>query len=874
MLDAIFLRRSSGRFAAIEPLEGRRLLSDVRFAVIGDFSAGQGAQDVAALVNRLHPDFVLTVGDNNYPDGSAATIDSNVGQYYHSFIAPYKGSYGAGSADGQNHFWPSLGDHDWDSSAAAPYLSYFSLPGNGRYYDLQRGNVGVFVLDSDPREPDGITPDSVQGRWLQTELAHSTAQWKFVICPFAPYSSGSIGDDAVMQWPFKQWGATAVFSGHDHDYERLNVGGLPYFVDGLGGQSTIGFDSPVQGSQARFAGDFGAMLVDAGDGSVHAQFITRAGQVVDDTTFGIPIAPAAPAALVAQPISPSEAGLLWQDPATDETGFDIQRSSDGVNFSSVATVPVGLVSYVDQGLSPGTTYRYRVRAVSGSVESAGFAAASATTLAAPSGISYLSDMNWLSASNDFGPVKLDRSNGGPNPGDGHTLTLNGVPYIKGLGVHANSDVVYDLGGAYSRFLADVGVDDEESIHGEADCQVLADGRLIFDSGVLSFDSATVKVSLDVSGVQRLSLVVRPGAGTIDYDHADWAGARVATAAAIPLAPPAPAIASAGDTQVALAWSDNSAGANAFAVQRSVDGVSYVTIAKLPPATLTYRDDTVSPRRTYWYRLLASNLAGDSAPSTAIRIDTLPVGFAFGHGLIGLRAITLGAGATIDSYDSSKGAYVARAAQDGAWVMSAGRLRLSRGAIIHGNAAGAGVIAGTVTGQRGRPAEPMNYPPLSPAGPDNTAVSRYLKRGDLRLGPVRTLTLPGGVYLFHNLALARSATLTFSGPAVVYVSGSAALGDGATLAAAQPAGLRLVLVGAGSLSAGPAASITADIYAPLSRISLGAGDMLFGSVVGNALTLGPRAAIHFDQALGSGKFQITVVPAAPARGGIRRRPARR
>jgi len=87
--------------------------------VVGDFSAGQGAQDVAALVSRLHPDFVLTVGDNNYPDGSAATIDSNVGRYYHSFIAPYKGSYGAGSADGHNHFWPSLGDHDWDTSAAA-----------------------------------------------------------------------------------------------------------------------------------------------------------------------------------------------------------------------------------------------------------------------------------------------------------------------------------------------------------------------------------------------------------------------------------------------------------------------------------------------------------------------------------------------------------------------------------------------------------------------------------------------------------------------------------------------------------------------------------------------------------------------------------
>src|SRR5689334_17939169 len=76
-----------------EPLEPRVFLSNTRFAVIGDFSAGQPEQDVSNLVKSWNPSFVVTVGDNNYPSGDASTIDANVGQYYHQYISPYKGTY-------------------------------------------------------------------------------------------------------------------------------------------------------------------------------------------------------------------------------------------------------------------------------------------------------------------------------------------------------------------------------------------------------------------------------------------------------------------------------------------------------------------------------------------------------------------------------------------------------------------------------------------------------------------------------------------------------------------------------------------------------------------------------------------------------------
>jgi hypothetical protein len=222
-------------------LEARVLFSATRVAVIGDFSSDvqtAPTRDVANLVHSWSPDAVVTVGDNNYPDGEASTIDQNIGQWYHSFIAPYKGSYGSGSADGVNRFWPALGNHDWNTPDAQPYLDYFTLPGNERYYTKQIGNVGLFIVDSDPNEPDGVTSTSTQGQWLKSALANSTATWKLVFFHHPAFSSGEQGSTDYMQWPFQSWGASAVFQGHDHDYERIVRNNFPYFVDGLGGDET------------------------------------------------------------------------------------------------------------------------------------------------------------------------------------------------------------------------------------------------------------------------------------------------------------------------------------------------------------------------------------------------------------------------------------------------------------------------------------------------------------------------------------------------------------------------------------------------------------------------------------------------------------
>jgi len=254
----------------------------IRFAVIGDYGLdGPAEAEVAALVRGWAPDFVITLGDNNYPAGAAATIDANVGKHYATFIAPYAGAHGPGRAE--NAFFPALGNHDWDTAGAAPYLSYFSaLPGNGRYYDFVRGHVHLFALDSDPREPDGIGADSVQARWLRERLLASTARWKVVYLHHAPYSSSSAhGSSVELQWPYGAWGASAVLAGHDHTYERLRVGGLPYLVNGLGGAPRYDFGTPLPESQVRHAASHGAQLVVADAGRITFRFHDAGGAALD-----------------------------------------------------------------------------------------------------------------------------------------------------------------------------------------------------------------------------------------------------------------------------------------------------------------------------------------------------------------------------------------------------------------------------------------------------------------------------------------------------------------------------------------------------------------------------------------------------------------
>lgn len=141
------------------------------------------------------------------------------------------------------------------------------------------------------------------------------------------------------------------------------------------------------------------------------------------------------------------------------------------------------------------------------------------------GVRYLSDLAWTSATNGWGPAEKDKANGEWNAGDGGPITINAVQYAKGLGVHANSTITYSLGGAYTRFKADIGVDDY-SAAGSVIFRVYKDGVLAYDSGLMVGTTTKKSIDLSVAAANELKLVVTDGGDGNNSDHADWANARL------------------------------------------------------------------------------------------------------------------------------------------------------------------------------------------------------------------------------------------------------------------------------------------------------------------------------------------------------------
>ncbi len=140
----------------------------------------------------------------------------------------------------------------------------------------------------------------------------------------------------------------------------------------------------------------------------------------------------------------------------------------------------------------------------------------------------LSDKEWKSATSGWRDVKKDLSV------EGNRITLLGedgqdVEYDKGLGTHANSEIVYDLSDKdYGMFEAYVGVDREmkNSDASSLSFEVYADGKKVFDSGVMNVNTPKKHVLVPIIGVSELKLIAKDGGNGNGGDHADWADAKV------------------------------------------------------------------------------------------------------------------------------------------------------------------------------------------------------------------------------------------------------------------------------------------------------------------------------------------------------------
>jgi autotransporter-associated beta strand protein len=119
-------------------------------------------------------------------------------------------------------------------------------------------------------------------------------------------------------------------------------------------------------------------VTEAPPGFYHAVNTNTPGAITLVVTLP-PSAPSAPASLAAMAMGSSRIDLTWQDTATNETRFVIERSHNGVDFASIAVIDAEASGYADMELNSGTTYYYRVKAGNAGGESPYSNVAHATT---------------------------------------------------------------------------------------------------------------------------------------------------------------------------------------------------------------------------------------------------------------------------------------------------------------------------------------------------------------------------------------------------------------------------------------------------------------------------------------------------------------
>jgi len=241
----------------------------LKFATIGDSGNGETPQyevgrQMAAQRASFPFDLVLMVGDNLYGNQGAA-------DYVKKFELPYKVLLDSGVV-----FQAVLGNHDsLESRSYRP----FNMNGE-RYYTFAKHDVRFIAIDTNQL-------DAKQLAWIDATLGDAREPWKICYFHHPLYSGatrhGSAVDVRVLLEPMLvEHGVNAVFSGHDHVYERIKPQkGITYFVIGSSGQLRKGGLGRSDLTAAGFDQDRAFMLVEIAGGEMFFETISRAGSVVD-----------------------------------------------------------------------------------------------------------------------------------------------------------------------------------------------------------------------------------------------------------------------------------------------------------------------------------------------------------------------------------------------------------------------------------------------------------------------------------------------------------------------------------------------------------------------------------------------------------------
>ncbi|NUT33733.1 MAG: alkaline phosphatase [Hamadaea sp.] len=229
----------------------------------------------ARLVESINPMWVLTMGDNQYDDGTISEFTNYYATTWGRFKSKTK---------------PTPGNHEYYDPAggAAGYKAYFgstATPNGQTYYSWNQGEWHFIALDSEAP----MSATSAQITWLKNDLAANTKRCIAAYWHHPLFNSGSKGYDPVSLPAWQAlYAARAdlILNGHDHLYERFTpqdpnaastVNGPVAITAGVGGADNYSFEGEVQPNSVKRLTDLHGVL------KLTLTDTTFTGQLVDDT---------------------------------------------------------------------------------------------------------------------------------------------------------------------------------------------------------------------------------------------------------------------------------------------------------------------------------------------------------------------------------------------------------------------------------------------------------------------------------------------------------------------------------------------------------------------------------------------------------------
>jgi hypothetical protein len=249
----------------------------------------------AGLISQINPSHLLMVGDGQYNSGS---------------LSNYQSSYDPAWGQHKAKTNPAVGNHDYGTSGAGGYFSYFGHAASPQqsgcvkdclgYYSFDVGAWHLVNINSECSRLNGgagCAVGSPQETWLKNDLAAHSNACTIVFDHRPRWSSNSFAsaDIAPLVSDMDAAHVDLLLSGHSHSYERFapqnasggsSSTGVRQFVVGTGGAFFTGFSTIVPNSQVHKSNIFGVMKLTLHSNSYDWSFVADPSTPYSDSGTG------------------------------------------------------------------------------------------------------------------------------------------------------------------------------------------------------------------------------------------------------------------------------------------------------------------------------------------------------------------------------------------------------------------------------------------------------------------------------------------------------------------------------------------------------------------------------------------------------------